>query len=119
MDPIVRRLTALDPLRCRICVSSSRRKFSDSIATAERGKSRPAQLVDALVGSLKLEAYADDIAIVLSDMFSDLPVVMKEFSLIRVATALALKLPKCIAVPFNTAQSLDEQKAFMCSILPA
>lgn len=56
-------------------------------------------LVSSLVGLIRLEAYADDLAVVLSRFWDDVASIMTLFGRWRLAASLSLNPSKCVLVP--------------------
>ena len=71
-----------------------------------------------LHGELSIGAYADDIAHVMSDHIRDLPRMLEVFKLARKASALTLKFSKCVVVPLNIFEPLEEHEARLHLAVP-
>lgn len=73
-------------------------------------------LVTSVVGLLRLEAYADDLAIVMSKFWEDVRAIMEQFHRWRLASALALNERKCVMAPLwpFIASDISERLAVDC-----
>ena len=74
-------------------------------------------LVASLVNRFAMTAYADDLAIVLADVFTDLPLLLRIFGRWSCASALKLNFTKCVLIPLWR-YSLDDVRDWIRSAVP-